>query len=185
MSNGKSGGIDGVIIEMLKASLDIIEPYLRHMYNAVLETGKYPEQWTKAILVPLHKKGPISHPNNYRGIALLSVLGKVFSKVLNNRLVDWAENTGIQKEEQAGFRKRYSTIDNIFVLQALIQKYCSRNSGRFYVLYVDFSKAFDTIPHALLFYQLMSKGVHGRILKVLRSMYASLQSSVRTPYGLT
>lgn len=185
MSNGKSGGIDGVIIEMLKSSLDLIEPYLRHMYNAVLESGKYPEQWTKAILVPLHKKGSTSDLDNYRGIALLSVLGKVFSKVVNNRLVNWAEDTGIQKEEQAGFRKRYSTVDNIFVLQSLIQKYCSKKAGRFYVLYVDFSKAFDTIPHALLFYQLMSKGVHGKILKVLRSMYGSLQSSVRTPNGLT
>ena len=185
MSKGKSGGIDGIIIEMLKCSLHITEPYLRHLYNVILDTGKYPEQWTKAVLVPLHKSGSTAELNNYRGIALLSVLGKFFSKIVNTRLVEWAENTGVQKEEQAGFRKGYSTIDNIFILQSLVQKYCSKNSGRFYVLYVDFSKAFDTIPHALLFYQLMSKGVHGKVLKVLRSMYSSLHSCVRTPTGLT
>lgn len=185
MANGKSGGIDGVIIEMLKTSLNIVEPYLRHLYNAILESGNYPEQWSKAVLVPLHKKGSTSNLNNYRGIALLSVVGKVFSKVINNRPVQWAENTGIQKEEQARFRKRYSTVDNMFVLQSLIQKYCSRKAGSFYVLFVDLSKAFDTIPHTLLFYQLMSKGVHGKVLQVLRSMYSSLQSCVRTPEGLT
>lgn len=185
MSNGKSGGIDGIIIEMLKSSLHVTGPYLLHLFNSILNSGKYPEKWTKAILVPLHKKGPVSDLNNYRGIALLSVLGKIFSKIVNARLVHWAETHGVEKEEQAGFRKGYSTVDNIFILQSIVQKYCSKKGGRFYALYVDFSKAFDTIPHGLLFYQLISKGVHGKILKVLRSMYSSLQSCVRTPHGLT
>ena len=104
---------------------------------------------------------------------------------MNYRLVQWLEKCELQKEEQAGFRKGYSTFDNIFVLQSLIQKYCSRKGGRFYAIYVDFSKAFDTIPHALLFYQLMNNGVHGRVLKVLKSMYKSLESCVRTPGGIT
>jgi hypothetical protein len=185
MSNGKSSGIDGIVIEMLKASLHVTEPYLRHLYNSVLNTGKFPEQWCKAVLVPIHKKGKLSDPNNYRGIALLSVLGKIFTKIINSRLVYWAEENEIQKEEQAGFRKGYSTVDNMFVLQSLVQKYCSKKGGRFYVVYVDFSKAFDTVPHALMFYQLISKGVHGKVLKVLRSMYGSLKSCVRTKHGLT
>lgn len=185
MSNGKSGGYDGIIVEMLKASQHIIAPYLAHIFNTVIETGHYPEQWAKAVLVPLHKKGPTSDVNNYRGIALLSVIGKLFCKILNSRLVHWADTCEIQKEEQAGFRKGYSTTDNIFILQSLIQKYCSKQKGRLYVLFVDFSKAFDTIPHALLFYQLMQKGVHGKILRVMRSMYSMAQSCVRTPQGLT
>jgi hypothetical protein len=109
----------------------------------------------------------------------------VFTKVINTRLVSWAEAANLQREEQAGFRKGYSTVDNMFILQSFIQKYCSRKGGRFYTLFVDFSKAFDTIPHPLLFYQLMTKGLHGNVLKVLRSMYSSLQSCVRTPQGLT
>ena len=185
ISSGKAPGIDGIIIEMLKSSAHITEPYLRHLYNAVLTTGKFPKQWCQAVIAPLHKKGSKSDPNNYRGIALLSVLGKIFAKIINNRLVTWAEQCEVQKEEQAGFRKGYSTVDNMFILQALIQKYCSRKGGRFYTIFVDFSKAFDTIPHALLFYQLMTKGVHGKVLNVLRSMYSSLQSCVPTPGGLT
>jgi hypothetical protein len=91
MSNGKAGGIDGIVIEMLKASLHITEPYLRHLYNGVLLSGKFPDRWCKAILAPIHKKGSVSDPNNYRGIALLSVVGKIFTKIINKRLVDWAE----------------------------------------------------------------------------------------------
>ena len=117
--------------------------------------------------------------------ALFLWMALYFTKIINSRLVEWAEYNEVQREEQAGFRKGYSTIDNMFVLQALVQKYCSRKGGRFYTIFVDFSKAFDTIPHALLFYQLATKGVHGKVLKVLRSMYSSLQSCVRTQQGLT
>lgn len=185
MSNGKAPGAAGVIIEMLKCSSDKIVPYLMHIYNKILVTGTFPKQWCQAVLAPIHKKGSKTDPNNYRGIALLNVLGKIFTKVINSRLVSWIEKCKLQKEEQAGFRKGYSTVDNIFVLQSLIQKYCTRKGRRFYIVYADFSKAFDTIPHVLLFYQLMVKGVHGNVLNVLRSMYASLESCVRTADGIT
>ncbi len=185
MSNGKAPGVDGIVIEMIKCSSHVTVPYLKHMYNKVLVSGNFPKQWCQAVLAPLHKKGPKNDPSNYRGIALLSVLGKIFTKILNERLVTLTEKFELQREEQAGFRKGYSTTDNIFTLQSLIQKYCSRKGGRFYVVFVDFSKAFDTIPHSMLFYQLMSKGVHGKVLNVLRSMYASLESCVRTPGGIT
>lgn len=185
MSNGKAPGVDGVVTEMIKCSASITVPYLKHLYNKVLTTGIFPKEWCQAVLSPLHKKGIKSDPNNYRGIALLSVLGKIFTKIINNRLVTWMEQCTLQREEQAGFRKGYRTVDNIFILQSLIQKYCSRKGGRFYVVFVDFSKAFDTVPHSLLFYQLMKKGVHGKVLNVLRSMYSSLESCVRTPGGIT
>ena len=81
--------------------------------------------------------------------------------------------------------KNYSTIDNIFVLQSIIQKYLSRKKGRYYVLFIDFSKAFDTITHALLWYKMQRCGIHGKILVLLRNMYSQLKSCVRTEYGLT
>ena len=59
-------------------------------------------------------------PENYRGITLFSTLGKLFTKILNSRLTDWAENYGVYVEAQAGFRSKMGTIDNIFVLHGLI-----------------------------------------------------------------
>ena len=66
-----------------------------------------------------------------------------------------------------------------------VQKYITKRKGRFYCLFIDFSCAVDTVQHKLLWYILTKKGVHGKILNVLKSMYAKLESCVLTPQGLT
>ena len=67
-------------------------------------------------------------------------------------------------------------MDQIFNLYALISKYVSKKKGRCYILFVDFSSAFDCLPHFLLWFKLIKSGVHGNILKVLRSMYDNLKN---------
>ena len=147
----KSPGIDGVSNDILKNSKLVIAPMLCHLFNKVLEVGVYPVDWCKAIIVPVYKKGETSDPNNYRGISLLSCISKLMSKILNNRITKWAEESGKMSDIQAGFRKGKSTVDHIFVLQCLVNKYLSKEKGRFYSVFVDFSKAFDSIPHKHLF----------------------------------
>ena len=112
-------------------------------------------------------------------------MGKIFTKKLNERLISSAKENNIDKDEQAGYRRNYSTINQIFYLQPPVQKYMCKKKGRCYVLMVDFSKAFDTVPHALLWYKLMKLGAHGRVLNIPRNMYKCLKSCVRTPEGLT
>ena len=96
---------------------------------------------------------------------------------------EWADD--IRQEEQAGFRKGYSTADQIFNLQSIVQKYITRDKGRCYIMFVDFATAFDRIPHSHLFYKLIKSGIHGKILNILRSMYGKLKTCLRTPEGLT
>ena len=139
--------------------------------------------WSKAIICSLHKGGDVNKESNYRGISLLSVCSKIFTKILNKRLVKWAEANGQYYEEQAGYRDGYSTIDHMFTLYTLAQKYLSKPNGRFYVLFVDMSKAYDKIPHALLWQRLIKIGLHGRVLKILQSMYSKLKSCVRIDNG--
>ena len=117
----------------------------------------------------------------YMHVSLISVISKIFTKILNERLNLWADNAKIKYEEQAGFRVGYSTVDQIFNLYSLISKYVSKKKGRCYVLFVDFSSAFDCSPHFLLWFKLIKSGVHGNILKVLRSMYENLKTCIRTP----
>ena len=128
--NGKAAGDDGIVGEMLKISKYVLIPHLFILFNNILESGIYPNGWCEAILCPLHKNGSVNEVGNYRGISLLPVLSKVFTKILNNRLVKWAESHNLQKEEQAGYRKNYSTIDQIFSLQALCQKYNPKKEGK-------------------------------------------------------
>ena len=75
-------------------------------------------------------------------------------------------------EEQAGFRPQRGTIDQIVTLYAVISKYLSKPGDRFYCLFVDFSKAFDHVPHLLLFHRLVNYGMHGIFIIVLQSMYS-------------
>ena len=85
----------------------------------------------------------MNNPSNYRGISLLSNLGKVLTAILNTRIVRWVDEKFILSESQAGFRKGRSTMDHIFVLETIIDKCLTGKKDRFYCLFVDFSKAFD------------------------------------------
>ena len=77
------------------------------------------------------------------------------------------------------------TVDHIFCLYAIGQKQLCQKGGRCYMLFIDFSKAFDRVQHKFLWYRMITYGLHGNVLRVLRSMYSQLKSCVRTPQGLT
>ena len=109
----------------------------------------------------------------------------MFTGVLNKRLVAWAQISSKFKEEQAGYRVGYSTVDQIFTFYTIVQKYVSKKGGRFYCIFVDFSSAFDRVPHNLLWYKLINIGIHGKMLSVLRAMYSNLKSCVKTNDGLS
>ena len=106
MKSGKAPGPDGFVIEFYKNfPSDIMLHFLCKLFNLILEKGEFPYQWCQAIICPLYKgKGSIHEKNNYRGISLLNVVGKIFTKVMNNRLVNWAEANGLLKQEQIGYR---------------------------------------------------------------------------------
>ncbi len=86
---------------------------------------------------------------------------------------------------KAGYRSGYSTIDNIFILQSVVQKYITKQKGRMYCIFIDFSKAFDSVQRNLLYLTLIKNGIGGNVLSVLRSMYSKLKSCVKGTNGLT
>jgi len=185
LKSNKSPGPDGVCIEIYKSTLDIILPFLLSLFNEILDTGNFPLQWSESIITPIHKKGDKSDPRNYRGISLINSLGKIFVSILNRRLQKFCDENSLIDESQAGFRKQYSTEDNIFTLSALIQKYISKPKGRFYCIFIDFAKAFDCINHTRLWFALTRYGIEGKFLNVFKSMYSNLKSCVKTENGLT
>ena len=67
---GKSGGPDHLLNEFFKHGLEVLLPYILKLFNVILELGHFPEKWTDGFIVPLHKKGSINEPENYRGITL-------------------------------------------------------------------------------------------------------------------
>ena len=119
----RATGTDGLCIKMYKCTLDTVLPYLHVLLNRVFDIGQFPEQWSESIISPIHKKGSKFEPNNYRAISLINSLCTIVVLVLTKRLTNWCEDNSVIEESQAVFRSQYSTIDNIFILNGIIQKY--------------------------------------------------------------
>ena len=137
------------------------------LFNLVLSTGQIPEEWSIGIIVPIYKnKGEMSNPDNYRGITLLSCVGKLFTSLLNHRLCIFLDDYGVLGEEQAGFRSGYSTADHVFVLNMLIELY-SYKKKKLFCAFIDYKKAFDSIDRTLLWQKLLSQNICGKFFNVI------------------
>lgn len=117
----KSPGIDLITNECLKCSTGPIIRVITKLFNLVLSSSILPRDWTVGLIKPIFKgKGSSNEVDNYRGITLLSCVGKLFTSILNKRIKTYLESTGLLGDEQAGFRKNHSTIDHIFLLHSLL-----------------------------------------------------------------
>ena len=152
--------------------------YIHGLFNKLYEIGYFPESWTEGHIIPIFKKGDKNEASNYRGITLLSIIGKLFTRILNSRLNTWAEEYNIYVEAQAGFRKGMGTTDNIFILNSLITHSINQNE-RLYCAFVDFTKAFDFVVRDILWFKLIRLGVRGKMLNIIKSIYSSVKSRVK------
>ena len=142
------------------------------LFNLILDFSYYPEAWNHGLIHSIHKKGPKMHPSNYRGIILLSSLGKLFISLIYNHIENEIESKDILSPSQAGFRKKYRTTDHIFTLFSFIKKALCK--GKYlYTCFVDFRKAYDSIYRKRQFYRLEEIGLIGKILDIIKSMYKS------------
>ena len=109
-----------ILNEYIKNTKDVLCPLYVKLFNKIMDTGVFPSEWSAVIIIPLYKnKGDINDCNNYRGITLLSCMGKMFTSVLNERIKHYTESYHMINENQAGFRQEYSTLDNMFVLKSV------------------------------------------------------------------
>jgi hypothetical protein len=120
------------------------------LFNLVLQCGKIPDDWSVGNIWPLYKgSGDKNNVDNYRGITILSCVGKLFTSILNNRIYTFLEENNLLGNEQAGFRKNNATTDHIFALHCLIDIYLQRKK-RLFCTFVDYRKAFDNVQRNLL-----------------------------------
>ena len=122
----------------------------------------YPSSWSNNFLKAIYKKGAADDPANYRGLAIGSVLAKLYSTILLNRIEIYATTKGIISVNQIGFIKGCRTADHIYLLKTLITKY-TKNRGRLYAAFIDFKKAYDTVNRDTLLKNLKENGINDRI----------------------
>ncbi|UYV67651.1 hypothetical protein LAZ67_5001489 [Cordylochernes scorpioides] len=177
--HGKATGFDDIMNEAIEALPKDYLISLKDIFNRILRTSEFPTTWLISVIQPIFKNGDPDDPSNYRGIALLSNIAKLFTSILKSRLGSWIERRNIVPENQAGFRAAHSCQDHIFTLLSLIQMTLSRKRRKCYMFFVDLKKAFDTVPHSLLWRKLVDAGLNHRFVNLIKDYYTNMTAVVR------
>ena len=156
-------------------------PYTRVLFAILQQTwvsGKIPELWKTAHVVPIPKKGDLSSPENYRTISLMSTLLKLLLAILTQRLTKYCETNKILGMEQAGFRRHEESVAQATALYEAIRRRLAKDLPTI-GLFIDFKKAYDTVPHDVLFERVRGIGVQGRFMGFVEELYANSELKVR------
>src|SRR6185437_2581209 len=166
LKNGKAGGIDTLVNEIFKYGGNEIAVATWRLCEEVFRLERIPRDWARGLIFPLYKDGDARNPDNYRGITLLSVVGKIYTTILNKRVVQWCEENNVLVDEQAGFRAGRSTADHIFLLSEILR--ARRRQGKeTYCCFLDIRKAYDTVFRNGLWARLLEAGLRGKLWRVL------------------
>jgi len=133
----------------------------------ILKTIFLPFCFRRSLILPLLKKGDPNNVENYRCLSLLNSDTKIYCGLLLNRLSCWVEKEGILNEFQAGFRRNYSTVDNVFNLVNIVQLNFNRNKCTF-AFFVDLKNAFDKIVINSMFFKLAQQGLSTKMILALK-----------------
>jgi hypothetical protein len=136
---------------------------LASIFNKSLDEGTVPDDWKKANVTPIFKKGTKGDPGNYRPVSLTSVPCRTMESCLRDVIVDHLVTNALIKDSQHGFRKRRSCTTNLleFLERLTVEQDQGNNMD---VVYLDFSKAFDKVPHRRLLEKLRAHSVDGKVL---------------------
>ena len=155
---------------------------LTNLFNFCFSHGCCPPQWCHSYLLTLYKgKGSKSDPNSARGIALQSRLLNLYCYLLDQRLYHWAEAQSLIPREQHGFRSGKSTMSAIADLSAWVKDSLSKRKCPLYTIYVDFTRAFDSIDRSRLFAKLNDMGVSATFIKALWPIFKQNNFQVILP----
>ena len=183
LKNGKVPGICGVTAEMLKAGGEAVILQLEQLFRAIWHSGVCPPDWYRGLIVPVWKgKGDNTDCNNYRGITLLSIPGKLFARVLLERIRNHLLR--LQRPEQSGFTPKKSTVDRILALRILAERRREYRQPLF-AAYVDLKKAFDSLDREALKKVLRLRGIPQKIIDMIDGLYSTSESAVRLGPGKT
>ena len=185
LQNNKSPGSDQILNEHIKSTLSSLLPIYLKLFNIIFDNGIFPESWVLGNIIPIYKnKGKAQNPENYRPITLLSCVGKLFTRIISNRLTKYAEEYNLLNDCQAGFRKGYSTTDNLFIINSLID-IMKMKRQKLYCAFIDFKQAFDTVWRNGLWHKLETYCINGKCLKLIQNLYKNIKSRIKTPEGIS
>ena len=164
LQSDKSPGPDGVHPMLLKECAKFLANPVSKIFKKSLDSGKIPQDWKQADIAPIFKKGNRTDAANYRPVSLTSVVCKVMESLIKQQLVRHLESNNMISKHQHGFRKGRSCLTNL--LETFEEWTTALDEGHgIDVVYLDYRKAFDTVPHKRLVEKLKLFGIAGATLK--------------------
>ncbi len=160
LNASKSPGPDEFLPRVMQEVSAQVAPHLTAIFNNSLAIGEVPSDWKEANVTPIFKKGDRKLPGNYRPISLTSVVGKVLEGIIADKIVDHLESNKLLYDSQHGFRRKRSCLTNLIeFFHGMLSEYDQCRAID--ILYLDFQKAFDKVPHRRLMSKIRALGVRG------------------------
>jgi hypothetical protein len=178
LKNSSSHGHDNISNKYLKLFKSQISAPLEIIFNKSLTEGVFPEKMKLAHVIPVYKAGKKSEVNNYRPIALLACISKVLERIIYNRIYSFLDSNNLLNENQFGFRPGRSTVDAITLFLGNLIKNIE-NKHYSIGIFIDLSKAFDTLNHPILFYKLQKLGIRGQAYKWIKDYLTNRHQIVK------
>lgn len=182
LKNIKAPGIDNIQADAVKAGGDSSVDMLYKCLNVIWLKEKVPNDWKKGVLVKIPKKGDLSICGNWKGIMLLSVVTKLMSRIILERMKN--ELAKKLREEQAGFRQGNNCADQTATRHIIIKQSVEWQSS-VYMNFIDFEKVFDSVDRTVLWKLLRHYGVPDKVSKVIKAFYKWFPVRVSHRNGLS
>ena len=168
LKTNSCSGKDGIPVKLLKACSTSLSVPLSDLLKCSLDAGSFPEILKSVLITPVHKSSSKLDPKNYRPIALISNISKVFEKVVRSDLMKYFETNDLFNANQHGFRTGRSCLSELLQHYDKLL-YNAENNRNTEVIYLDFAKAFDKVNHNILLRKLNKLGIGGKIHSWLKS----------------
>ena len=173
----KAAGPDKIHPRFLKTVSEEVAPLLVHLFQKSIDTGHVPTQWKCANITPVFKKGDKSDPANYRPVSLTSVPCKLLEHIISKHIMTHLESNNILTDSQHGFRaKRSCETQLLNFTQELLEGLA--NGDQYHVNIMDFSKAFDKVPHSRLLKKIEYYGIGENIHDWIKSFLSNRSQKV-------
>ena len=162
LNKSKSPGPDEFLPSVIKEVEEEIAPHLYKIYKSSLEQSKAATDWKLANVAPIFKKGSKDSPGNYRPISLTSIIGKILESIIADKIIDHLESNNLIMNSQHGFRHNRSCLTNLLdFFHTMFSIYDKTRAID--ILYLDFQKAFDKVPHRRLMAKIRALGIVGKV----------------------
>ena len=175
--HNKAPGVDSIVYDVLKNNNAM--KMLIQMFNVCFHESVVPSVWRKGIINPIPKGGESDPrvPLSYRGISLLSVVSKLYTAAISNRISTYLEKNNKLVNEQNGFRQNRSCLDHIYTMYETCNIRLKKLENTF-LTFIDYAKAFDYVNRDFLLHKLLKLGIRGHIYNAIKCIYTEPKSCV-------